>query len=301
MDLEGLWNSMRCGGREMEHLSTVAAELRGRGYSWDTALAVDEFYEDERLPEGGPREQADVIEARLHRIYPERYLHDRFEDAAVNRAYSTVCNVMKEQEGGIVPRPFYGDLEVSAFKDIDAIYLDHSAIYTVTDRSNWQAGIAPGHAGDASMVGWDRVLALLDDVLKWNEEPGFDVDIRFPGDLREKAQWAEGARRQMAYEVCEELERIGTPFDIPDTPDDIPPGLEYAEEDVAIAEQAERESDQPLVLTFDYDFKHLEDHKDILARPPDVAHLVLQVLFELRTGTPAVLDGGIRDSEAPVA
>ncbi len=118
-----------------EDSEEVEDVLRNRGYDSDTIERGNRFYYGKRFPEGNPEKQANKIEARLYRIYPEKYLVEKYQDDIVNKLYSISIMADKESRHLKTPFSYHSELKLSSFDDIDALILDHSVIWGMTTNS----------------------------------------------------------------------------------------------------------------------------------------------------------------------
>ncbi|MFB6216824.1 MAG: hypothetical protein ABEJ72_07640 [Candidatus Aenigmatarchaeota archaeon] len=256
-------------------LDPVIEKLDSFGYGDDTVGKVEEYYKDGKLPHGDSRERARKIESRLHRIYPEKFLSDRYENEPLNHIFSIVQTTENEENLWVIPEEHYRDLDPGYNGCVDGIYFDHCTLYNVFNRTNVlvEPPVDILEPDDMYEIPWHKPLDVVDDALQLEEENGLDLDIGFPGDVYFRARtFKGGSNKHKEYEAIRYFERIGDRFKI-SLPQSYSPGDYSFIEDKAIAEGILRQSDEPVLMTFD---RHFTDIEGVDILPPDLTHLTLK-------------------------
>ncbi len=118
-----------------ENLRNFQEVLEGRGYDIDTLEKVEDFYYGMKLPTGHAEEQANKIEARLYKVYPERHLEGKYNNESVDKLHSIASNVKRSSKHLQVPFSYHSEIELSDFKDMEALIFDHSVVWGIIDQS----------------------------------------------------------------------------------------------------------------------------------------------------------------------
>jgi len=270
--------------RNLEDPEALQEEFLSRGYDKNTWLEVVKYYNDGgTLPDAdNTKRKVDKVEARLHKIYPEKYFLEEFETDEINEIYSITCSMRGRPDAQKLPFSFHD--KIPDLTDLDAVVIDHSILRSIIEKTDkikledcddLEERLKPlkrtldevyddidvvncGYLEEdmkdciskSTAVSWKKPLEFLDELEKLRREEEVDIDIRHPDDLKTRALWH--ALDYTNHNVLQEFKIINTLNEISQEL----PVSEYdiGKDDEAIAETAAEDYDKFLVLTYDNDF-----------------------------------------------
>ena len=280
--------------RNLEDPEALQEEFLSRGYDKNTWLEVVKYYNDGgTLPDAdNTKRKVDKVEARLHKIYPEKYFLEEFETEEINELQSITSNISGECDGQNIPSS-YGP-KISKLEDLEAFVLDHSVFYSMInktkkikleDQDKLSSRIEPlvkvldevegeltvsgydflcdfmDSFSKTTDVSWKKPLELLDDVIRLREQEVIDVEIRYPNNLKSKVRECKGKNEN--YNIEQDLELIKCLNEFANKlnieryikNEKLRPYIDTKEEDGAIIKACADDYNKAAILTYDSDFK----------------------------------------------
>lgn len=264
-------------------INEVRGILQERGYGEREWEKVTDFYRGKEFPCGNPKAQADKIEVRLPKIYPEKYRHDKFNNDKVNEIYSIIQQNNRVGEIKCMPVSHHNEIDLCEFEEIDAVFLDHNVIYDMLDKVE-KRRVDPKDDEKEFKMPWYKPLEMVDNIIEWQEEDEIDLDLRYPGDLRDKAclyaskEDMEYIELQRELEVINCFKRIGKPMEIPRRHvEELREDFRDMAEDMTILDRLDYFYQNPLIVTHDSGFgKATEGYSNSIALLPDLGNFFLR-------------------------